>query len=143
MWEVWGAYHERERLCPEGVRVRIFLSNAAPFVRGAWAALPHGGRVFLRSSITNKISESAFLNRTRFYEKTMGRHCTLFMCSHCVNTHLALSTPAVLTPAFLCQHHPLIRKQGSLLVNVNTHTLRIATYCNSCPHRLLWLAPLR
>ena len=20
--EVWGAYHERERLCPEGVRVR-------------------------------------------------------------------------------------------------------------------------
>ena len=22
VWEVWGAYHERERLCPEGVRVR-------------------------------------------------------------------------------------------------------------------------
>ena len=21
VWEVWGAYHERERLCPEGVRV--------------------------------------------------------------------------------------------------------------------------
>ena len=22
VWEVWSAYHERERLCPEGVRVR-------------------------------------------------------------------------------------------------------------------------
>ena len=22
VWEVWNAYHERERLCPEGVRVR-------------------------------------------------------------------------------------------------------------------------
>ena len=22
MWEMWCAYHERERLCPEGVRVR-------------------------------------------------------------------------------------------------------------------------
>ena len=21
VWKVWGAYHERERLCPEGVRV--------------------------------------------------------------------------------------------------------------------------
>ena len=23
VWKVWGAYHERERLCPEGVRVGV------------------------------------------------------------------------------------------------------------------------
>ena len=38
-------------------------------------------------------------------------HCVntgLALCEQCVNTLLAVLTPAVLTPDFLCQHPPLI-----------------------------------
>ena len=29
VWEVWGAYHERERLCPEGVRHGVRVREIA------------------------------------------------------------------------------------------------------------------
>ena len=40
VWEVWGAYHERERLCPEGVRVREIAHVHYDKVKPTRLALP-------------------------------------------------------------------------------------------------------
>ena len=47
VWEVWGAYHERERLCPEGVRVGEI-------------AHVHYDHDFYHSSCTKKIFRAIF-----------------------------------------------------------------------------------
>ena len=57
VWEVWGAYHERERLCPEGVRmVEIAHVHCACAALAPPPAYHVGSRDLVYARATSQVS---------------------------------------------------------------------------------------